>query len=88
MSGRDIIMGEYVGRKLSMSLRRNWLTRPIFNWARRALPTMSDTERDALEDLAGKYHLVVLGKPLPSAPIKCDLAKSHGDIQRESKCSA
>ncbi len=49
MSGRDIIMGEYVGRKLSMSLRRNWLTRPIFNWARRALPTMSDTERDALE---------------------------------------
>ena len=23
--------------------------RPIFSWARRALPTMSDTEREALE---------------------------------------
>ena len=32
-----------------MSFRRNWLTRPIFGWARRALPTMSDTEREALE---------------------------------------
>jgi acyl-CoA dehydrogenase len=32
-----------------MSFRRNWLTRPIFNWARRALPAMSDTEREALE---------------------------------------
>ena len=32
-----------------MSFRRNWLTRPIFSWARRALPTMSDTEREALE---------------------------------------
>jgi acyl-CoA dehydrogenase len=32
-----------------MSLRRNWLTGPIVSWARRALPTMSDTEREALE---------------------------------------
>ena len=32
-----------------MSFRRNWLTRPIFSWARRALPAMSDTEREALE---------------------------------------
>ena len=32
-----------------MSFRRNWLTRPIFSSARRALPTMSDTEREALE---------------------------------------
>src|SRR5579883_315526 len=32
-----------------MSLRRNLLTRPLFHWARRVLPTMSDTEREALE---------------------------------------
>lgn len=32
-----------------MSFRRNWLTRPLFTWARRVLPTMSDTEREALE---------------------------------------
>jgi len=32
-----------------MSFRRNWLTRPLFNWARQALPAMSDTEREALE---------------------------------------
>src|SRR6202007_994295 len=32
-----------------MSFRRNWLTRPIFSSARKALPTMSDTEREALE---------------------------------------
>ncbi len=31
------------------SLRRDILTRPLFGWARRALPAMSDTERDALE---------------------------------------
>lgn len=31
------------------SLRRDLLTRPIFGWARKALPAMSDTERDALE---------------------------------------
>ena len=30
-----------LGTELSMSFRRNWLTRPIFGWARRALPTMS-----------------------------------------------
>ena len=32
-----------------MSLRRDWLTRPIFQWARGVLPAMSDTEREALE---------------------------------------
>jgi acyl-CoA dehydrogenase len=32
-----------------MSLRRNWLTHPIFSWARRALPAMSETERAAIE---------------------------------------
>jgi acyl-CoA dehydrogenase len=32
-----------------MSLRRDWLTRPIFRWARGVLPVMSDTEREALE---------------------------------------
>lgn len=31
------------------TLRRNVLTRPLFGWARKALPAMSDTERDALE---------------------------------------
>lgn len=29
--------------------RRNWLTKPIFGWAKRALPTMSETEQEALE---------------------------------------
>jgi acyl-CoA dehydrogenase len=31
------------------ALRRDLLTRPIFAWARSALPSMSDTEREALE---------------------------------------
>ncbi|HKJ74116.1 MAG TPA: acyl-CoA dehydrogenase [Alphaproteobacteria bacterium] len=31
------------------AFRRNTITRPIFSWARRALPTMSETEREALE---------------------------------------
>ena len=31
------------------SLRRDWLTRPIFRLTRKALPGMSDTEREALE---------------------------------------
>jgi acyl-CoA dehydrogenase len=31
------------------SLRRTLLSRPIFIWARKALPSMSDTEREALE---------------------------------------
>jgi acyl-CoA dehydrogenase len=30
-------------------LRRNLLTRPIFKWARKILPSLSDTEREALE---------------------------------------
>ncbi|MGE3150737.1 MAG: acyl-CoA dehydrogenase [Pseudorhodoplanes sp.] len=35
---------------MSMSAwRRNRLSRPIFGWARNALPRMSDTEREALE---------------------------------------
>jgi acyl-CoA dehydrogenase len=33
----------------SSSLRRDYLTKPIFSWARGVLPTMSDTEREALE---------------------------------------
>src|SRR5215471_20795237 len=32
-----------------MPFRCNWLTRPIFHWARRALPAMSDTEREAID---------------------------------------
>ena len=31
------------------SFRRERITRPLFAWARRALPAMSDTEREALE---------------------------------------
>ncbi|HIE65920.1 MAG: acyl-CoA dehydrogenase [Nitrospira sp.] len=31
------------------TLRRNILTRPIFRWARKALPSLSETEREALE---------------------------------------
>jgi acyl-CoA dehydrogenase len=31
------------------NFRRNWLTRPIYSLARKALPPMSDTEREALE---------------------------------------
>src|ERR1700754_3757313 len=32
-----------------MSFRRDYITRPIFSWARGVLPSMSDTEREALE---------------------------------------
>ena len=31
------------------SLRRNWVTRPIFGMAQHALPHLSDTEREAIE---------------------------------------
>ena len=31
------------------AFRRDHLIRPVFTWARKALPTMSDTEREALE---------------------------------------
>src|SRR6185295_7740049 len=31
------------------SWRREYLSRPIFGWAKKALPTMSETEREALE---------------------------------------
>jgi acyl-CoA dehydrogenase len=36
-------------RPMSFSLRRDLITRPIFKWAHKALPPMSDTEREALE---------------------------------------
>ncbi|QIG94665.1 acyl-CoA dehydrogenase [Bradyrhizobium sp. 6(2017)] len=32
-----------------MSFRRDYITKPIFSWARGVRPTMSDTEREALE---------------------------------------
>jgi acyl-CoA dehydrogenase len=32
-----------------MSFRRDYITKPIFSWARGVLPPMSDTEREALE---------------------------------------
>ena len=32
-----------------MSFRREFITKPIFSWARGVLPPMSDTEREALE---------------------------------------
>ena len=31
------------------SIRRDWLSRPIFRWARSALPSLSATEREAIE---------------------------------------
>ncbi|OVZ57136.1 acyl-CoA dehydrogenase [Pigmentiphaga sp. NML080357] len=31
------------------ALRRDWLSKPLFRWAAKALPTMSDTEREAIE---------------------------------------
>ena len=31
------------------SLRRDLLTRPIFQWAKGAMPALSDTEREAIE---------------------------------------
>ncbi|MBI3434797.1 MAG: acyl-CoA dehydrogenase [Proteobacteria bacterium] len=37
------------GDTWARALRRNTLTRPLFHWARRALPALSDTEREALE---------------------------------------
>src|SRR5260370_1669506 len=33
----------------SHAFRRDFITRPIFSWARGVLPAMSDTEREALE---------------------------------------
>ncbi|MDB5627274.1 MAG: fadE, partial [Tardiphaga sp.] len=33
----------------SFNLRRDFLTKPIFGWAKKVMPTMSDTEREALE---------------------------------------
>jgi acyl-CoA dehydrogenase len=34
---------------MSESFRRDWLTRPIFHWARKVLPSLSATEREAIE---------------------------------------
>lgn len=34
---------------MSSSLRKDYLTKPIFGWAKGVLPRMSDTEREALE---------------------------------------
>jgi acyl-CoA dehydrogenase len=31
------------------SFRRDWITKPIFRWARHMLPSLSDTEREAIE---------------------------------------
>jgi acyl-CoA dehydrogenase len=31
------------------SFRRDWITKPIFGWARHVLPGLSDTEREAIE---------------------------------------
>src|SRR3982751_4694287 len=39
---RDIAM-------TSFAFRRDIISKPIFSWARGVLPTMSDTEREALE---------------------------------------
>jgi len=31
------------------SFRRDWITKPIFRWARHVLPSLSATEREAIE---------------------------------------
>ena len=31
------------------SFRRDWITKPIFGWAQHVLPSLSDTEREAIE---------------------------------------
>ena len=31
------------------SFRRDWITKPIFRWAQHVLPSLSDTEREAIE---------------------------------------
>ena len=31
------------------TFRRDWITKPIFRWARHVLPTLSETEREAIE---------------------------------------
>src|ERR1700740_3669293 len=36
-------------KRIAMSFRRDTITKPIFSWARGVLPSMSDTEREALE---------------------------------------
>ena len=39
-------------RRISMSdlsFRRDWITKPIFRWAQHVLPSLSDTEREAIE---------------------------------------
>ena len=33
----------------SSSFRRDWITKPIMKWAQKALPSLSDTEREAIE---------------------------------------
>jgi acyl-CoA dehydrogenase len=34
---------------MSTSFRRDWITKPIFRWAQHVLPSLSDTEREAIE---------------------------------------
>ena len=33
----------------AISLRRDLISKPIFRWAQQVLPTLSDTEREAIE---------------------------------------
>ena len=33
----------------ALSLRRDLISKPIFRWAQQVLPTLSDTEREAIE---------------------------------------
>ena len=33
----------------SFSIRRDWISKPIFGWAQHVLPSLSDTEREAIE---------------------------------------
>src|SRR5215472_10804537 len=43
-------MAASIGVSMSeTSFRRDWITRPIFRWARKVLPALSATEREAIE---------------------------------------
>ena len=48
-SGRHIAPPAHHEDIAMSSFRRDFITKPIFSWARGVLPSMSDTEREALE---------------------------------------
>ncbi len=49
-SSRRVLSTDADMKDIAMSsFRRDFITKPIFSWARGVLPAMSDTEREALE---------------------------------------